>query len=205
MASSDLPVAIGPGLDFVFEAPAAALRLALATALSCFAQDEEEPSSSPLVVKAESAAAELVESTSVILEQPPLIVRGLADQIHFAMPEIGAWCDPGSERAGIVLGRPGSSQIADFVHLALPSMLIELAIARGWIGLHAAAVSMNGEAVLPIVPECIARKCPLDPVRNASRQGIGFPADTPAGRVLRNPARDEGPVPVDTGLPAACV
>ncbi len=83
-----------------------------------------------------------------LLVEPPLTVRRAGEIILFELPEITAWCDPRKGRGGIRLGAPSETDLDEFIHMVLVPMLIELALGRNWIGLHAAALSINGKGIL---------------------------------------------------------
>ncbi len=151
MSGSSLHITVGPGLAFRFDLPEKLLRR-VERFLYYFAGGEKsrevspEASPSPVRVTSDPPAEETPAST--LLEEPPLVVRRTAELTLFELPRIRAWCDTASGRAGIHVRHPSDSELDLFIGLALAPMLIELAPSRGWLGIHAAAVAIEGAGIL---------------------------------------------------------
>jgi hypothetical protein len=150
MATSSRPlqVAIGPGLAFRFSLPAPLLRR-IETFLGFFLDGDKDPEDEtrPLEIAAE-AMEEVRDGMEVVVREPPLVVRRGGSVVSFELPCIQAWCDGERGLGGVVLDRPSDRQLELFVSLALAPLLIELASARGWFGIHAAGVAIEGTGFL---------------------------------------------------------
>ncbi len=141
-----LHIPVGPGLAFRFDLPEKLLRR-VERFLDYFPDSEASPSDEPVPVTSEPPAGETPVG-GVLLEEPSLVVRRAGEVILFELPRIRAWCDGARGRAGVVLHRPSDAELDLFIGLALAPMLIELAPSRGWLGVHAAAVSIDGAGIL---------------------------------------------------------
>lgn len=151
-AEGSLRISVGPGLAFQFDLPRDLLRR-IERFLEYFAGGEDATGSDPVpAIRVSSATSkgsgEDSASGSIVLEEPPLVVRRVGDLTLFEMPGARAWCDAAGGRAGICLEQPSESELDLFVGMVLAPMLIELAAGRGWLGVHAAGVEIDGVGIL---------------------------------------------------------
>ncbi len=144
--SDGLLVSVGPGLAFCFDLADDLLRR-VERFLAYFTRPDAPPASEPIGIGSEAPPAE-VDAGDVVLEEPPLIVRRSGALTLFELPRVWAWCDAGRGRAGIQAHQAPAAELDLFVGLTLAPMLLELAPARGWLGVHAAAVAIDGTGIL---------------------------------------------------------
>ncbi len=144
--NGSLRVSVGPGLAFRFELPEPLLHR-VARFLDDFTRDDGVPAGEPVAVTSEPLDVTAPEG-SVLLEEPPLVVRRAGELVLFELPRVRAWCDGARGRAGVVLDRPADGELDLFVGLALAPMLLELAPSRGWLGVHAAGVAIDDAGIL---------------------------------------------------------
>ncbi len=137
---------IGPGLAF---------RLALPPPLAERAVEflrffvVSEPPENPLLITEDPPPGEAREADGeTLLNEPPLTVRRFGETTIFEAPGILGWCDPVQGRGGITVEQPSEWVLDHFTRLALGAMLFELSQHRGWLGIHAAAVSVEGRGIL---------------------------------------------------------
>ncbi len=142
---SSLRVTIGPGLAFRFDLPENLLRR-VERFLDYFAAGEASRDA-PVCVTSEPPAEE-APANGILLEEPPLVVRRTTELTLFELPRIRAWCHGAGGRGGIHMLHPSDSELDLFIGLALAPMLIELAMSRGWFGVHAAGVAIEGAGIL---------------------------------------------------------
>ncbi len=145
-AGGSLHLQVGPGLVFRFDLPERLLRR-VERFLGYFAGREASPADEPVRVTSAPPAAE-VPAGGALLAEPPLVVRRAGELILFELPRVKAWCDSAGGRAGIILRQPTDAELDLFIGLALAPMLIELAPSRGWLGVHAAGVAIDGAGIL---------------------------------------------------------
>ena len=157
MTPGSLLVPVGTGLTFRFERLPEPLRLRVEKYLAYFLHQPFSPGSSPIRVSAEPPGKDPSQFTTsargaavptTLLEEPPLVVRQVGNITQFEMPGILAWCSAAEARGGICLERASETDLDLFVGLALAPMLIELAISRNWLAIHAAAVTIDGIGIL---------------------------------------------------------
>ena len=144
MRDESLLVPIGEGLTFYFDRPEAHLRRCLEGYLAYFLKDPVASCASPIHVGVKPPE----ETGETLLEEPPLVVRRSERLTLFELPGIRAWCDVDAGRGGIALEGPGQSELDLFAGLVLAPMLFELAVSRGWHGIHAAGVAVGKTGVL---------------------------------------------------------
>jgi len=93
-----------------------------------------------------------------LLEQDGLVVRRSGPVTLFESPDgVSAWCDSDRGIAGIALKDPPEGAREHFVWCALASLLMELAEARGWFGLHAAGAVVAGRGLLLTGPSGVGK------------------------------------------------
>lgn len=144
--TGSLRVSVGPGLAFRFDLPESLLHR-VARFLDYFTRGEPSPADNPVPVTSEPQVVAASEG-SVLLEEPPLVVRQAGEVVLFELPRVRAWCDGARGRARVVLDRPSDAELDLFVGLALAPMLLELAPSRGWLGVHAAGVAIGDAGIL---------------------------------------------------------
>jgi hypothetical protein len=143
-----LAVALAPELGVEFRDQAPALVESIAAYLAYFLAEPPGASfdAQPLRIGAERrrrpAGAKLVAS------RDGLEVRAHEALLFFELPGVEAWCDPARGMAGIALDSEEAGALDRVVTQLLAPLLFELAGARGWLGLHAAAVAREGHGIL---------------------------------------------------------
>jgi hypothetical protein len=84
----------------------------------------------------------------VILDEAPLTAREDQGLLVLELPGIQCWCDPPRGEARLYLHDPEAIPVEHLTRWLIVAALFQLAQERGWIGLHAAAVVIDGRAVL---------------------------------------------------------
>ena len=172
IAGRPLHVSIGPGLGFRFDLPDG-LRQRVGRFLENFRKRQSQLVAEPVCVTSEPPAL-ATDGGTLLLEEPPLVVRRAGELIVFELPRIQAWCDGAHGRAGIVIQQPSDVELDLFVGLALAPMLIELAPSRGWLGVHAAGIAIGGVGILLPGPSGAGKSTIF---RGAHRAGHGVLSD----------------------------
>lgn len=142
---------VGPGLAFRFEGVAEGLADRAASFLSYFAVEALTPESAarrPLVVSSQPPPTTGPGAASVRLVEEGLEVREASGVTVFESDGAVGWCQPAQRRGGLQVKTGAPEALDRFVGLALAPLLIELADAEGWLGVHAAAVAIEGRGVL---------------------------------------------------------
>lgn len=148
LTPDDLLLEIGPDLAFRLEGAPAGFRRQVAAFLAHFVGREPGPKQPPLRITADPPPGGTEPTGEPILVEPPVVVRLAGELTFFDVPGIRGWCDPLRSRAGIVFRNPSDAALEQFACMAFAAMLFELAQGRGWLGLHAAAVSVDGRGIL---------------------------------------------------------
>ncbi len=115
----------------------------------------------------------------------PVEVRRGNGASFYEVAGLHGWCDADGSRAAIELDDPSESmccppsvpprgRLEAFTSLALVAIIFELAAGRGWLGLHAAAVSVAGRGIL-LPGASGAGKTTI--FGNAHRAGLGVLSD----------------------------
>ena len=147
MARTDLRIGVAPELVFEFENIDSKLATCVSRYLDYFVTCTTAAQASSVVIS-DSPPPCLAPLGEPILVSENLSVSQAENVVFFEFAGIVAWCDPTQSRGGICLNGASPGEVEAFTHLALAPMLIELALAKGWIGIHAAAVSWGGKGIL---------------------------------------------------------
>ncbi len=140
---------VGPGLAFRFEGLPTALEPRIRRYYRHFLRARPgSGGAAPFVVRAAPPPAAPPAERELVVSQPPLSVYRVGPLVLCELPGAVAWCDPARGAAGFALDAPSDRTLDCLVHLAFDALLFELAPARGWMGLHAAAVAPAGGGVL---------------------------------------------------------
>ena len=137
--------ALGPGFSVRFERLPEALGERIAGALAHF-RGTEASADRPVTVRLDETGR--IPEGEVVIEETPLSVQRDNGTIYFVLPGIQAWCQTARGVAGIRLHRAHESELDLFVALVLAPLLVELGVSQGWIGIHAASVSVEGTGLL---------------------------------------------------------
>ena len=174
LAPEDLRLEIGPGLAFQLEGVPAAFAQRVGEFLKHFVCSQPRCAQPPLRITAEPPPDGTEPAGEPILVEPPVVVRQTGDLTFFDVPGVRGWCDPLRVRAGIVLDQASATEIEQFTRMAFAAMLFELAPSRGWLGLHAAAVAVDGRGILLPGPSGAGKSTIF---RRAHRSGLGVLSD----------------------------
>ncbi|MCP4660440.1 MAG: hypothetical protein GY856_33985 [bacterium] len=174
LTPDDLLLEVGPGLAFRLEGVPAAFGRRVGEFLTHFVCREPRLSQPPLRITAAPPPDGTEPAGEPILVEPPVVVRQTGDLTFFDVPGVRGWCDPLRARAGIVFRSPSDSALEQFARMAFAAMLFELAQGRGWLGLHAAAVSVDGRGIL-LPAASGAGKSTI--FHHAHRSGLGVLSD----------------------------
>ena len=110
----------------------------------------------------------------VVIDEPTLVVRQSGPRLSFSSIGGAGWCDPESGRGELTCDEMSPGAAARFVARPLVAMFFQLAAARGWHGLHAAAIVVGGTAV--VLPG--SSGCGKTTLSLAARDsGLGFLSD----------------------------
>lgn len=173
MSAGPLRVPVGPGLLFSFDAVPAPFRRRFEEFLAYFLRDRPSPCYPPIHIRAEPRPPPL-PAGPVLLEEPPLAVRRAGGLTVFELPGILAWCDVAAARGGLAAEEPGGRGPDLFAGLALAPMLVELALSRGWLGVHAAGVAVGGAGILLPGPSGAGKSTIF---ADAQKAGLGVLSD----------------------------
>jgi hypothetical protein len=88
-----------------------------------------------------------LEGTEVLAE-PPLIIRENETQTIYEVPGALAWYDDANQTAGISILDPENLAIEHLTRWVLIALMFQLALSRGWLGLHAAGIVTGGRAIV---------------------------------------------------------
>jgi len=115
-----------------------------------FTHHVRDEGGSAALVRISVAQQPLPEWSAAIpdLDEPSLRAWARGGELLFALDGIGCLCRPASGVAQLLVQDLEAIPLAQFAGWFLVSVLFALAPPRGWIGLHAAAVEMNGRAVV---------------------------------------------------------
>jgi len=83
-----------------------------------------------------------------VLEQGELRIQRSGELVLFSLPGATAWCVAAHGRGGILLADTAPGALDALTGLVIGPLLIELAVARGWLGLKAAAIAWRDRGVL---------------------------------------------------------
>lgn len=164
---------IVPGLTVRFEALAEGLDTAISNYLGGF-DGSGPPGGGHVLRVAADPPPVAAEPPRTLVRNHGLSVRTGGDVTIFEMEGIVGWCRSGAGRGGIFVQTPSASVVREFVGLALAPLLIELAEPRGCLGLHAAAVAVDGLGIL-LPGHSGAGKSTI--FRNCFRAGLGVLSD----------------------------
>jgi hypothetical protein len=173
--AAKLRLEIGPGLAFQLDHLPERLVSRVADYLSYYIGRSGSRTSQSLRIDAEPPPPDTAPPPGPpLLTEPPLTVRRAGEITFFELPEILSWCDPRGGHGGIRLNAPSDRDLDEFIYLALVPMIIELALGRNWIGLHAAALSFDGKGILLPGPSGAGKSTIF---RKAHRLGCGVLSD----------------------------
>ncbi|MCG6963855.1 MAG: hypothetical protein LJE95_11365 [Acidobacteria bacterium] len=91
---------------------------------------------------------ELPSGGELVLEQDELRIQRSEELVQFSLQGATAWCDTAHGRGGLLLTDSEPGVLDALTGLVLDPLLMELAVGRGWLGLHAAGVAWGGRGVL---------------------------------------------------------
>lgn len=147
MNRETLLVEFGRNLAFRFDQFPARLTAPLKDILGAFVVDQTD--APPLIISASGGSGCIKGSEArLITTRDGVRVYSEDPVIHFESPGIRAWCNTQTETAGLELIDAAPEDAQHFIAIALMSIIFELAVTRGWLGMHAAAVAVDGKAVL---------------------------------------------------------
>ena len=117
--------------------------------LSYHQSDSTNLASGQTLTIAHHEPAELshLDATEVLVE-PPLIVRENETQTIYEVPGALAWYDDARQKAGISILDPENLAIEHLTRWVLIALMFQLAMNRGWLGLHAAGIVTGGRAIV---------------------------------------------------------
>jgi hypothetical protein len=136
-----------PDLAVAVQAPAPALEALLRRYFRPQVVEQDQAPDGALQLTPEPPPAVARAGDPLLCEWGVTLRRGRGLTLLEA-PGVTGWCEAAAGRGGIYLGSPAPSALETFVAVALASLLFELASARGWLGLHAAAIAPAGRGVL---------------------------------------------------------
>ncbi len=139
---------IGEDLVFQFAELPSGLQDRIAERFRHYLQRPAVSSPSPLLISTALPPANPSAPESLVALRPPLRVQRQGRILLYQVRGVTGWCDPQTGRGGIHVGAAEPSALDSFAAMAIPSMLFELAANRGWLGVHAAAIVMNGRGIL---------------------------------------------------------
>ncbi len=170
MTRASLVVPIGSGLVFRFDPLPRPLHQRIEAFLAYFIHGAVAASGLPVEVSVGARAAAPLPRGRTVVEEPPLTVRQAGDQIFFELPRVLAWCDVTEGRGGLCLESPSDGELDLFIGLALVPMLIELGASRGWFGIHAAGVAVDGFGILLPGPSGVGKSTIFGNVHRAGHE-----------------------------------
>jgi len=136
------------GADLAFTLRDVPGELADAVRSYCAHYLRDQPAAGAVLIRGGLAPPGRTGSGEPVLDEPPLVIRRAAGCLLFELPGLRAWCDAAVGQAGLVVEGADPFVLTVFATRAVPLLLFELGLSRGWVGLHAAAVSPRGGAVL---------------------------------------------------------
>ncbi len=135
---------VAPGLEFCFDDLPGAYAREFARYLQVAAGSHDAGATSPLRVgSGQPPPAE----TGTELDLEGVRIRRGPGLVIFDWRGTTAWVDAAQERAGLRV-RDATESPRELTHRVLAPLLMELAVARGFYGAHAAAIAHEGRAVL---------------------------------------------------------
>lgn len=169
-----MQLAIGEDLVFHLEGLPSTLMDRVVKRFDYFLNRRVDSTIPPLRISTALPPADSLTPVSSIASIPPLTVRRQGRLLLYEVREVVGWCDLETSRAGIQVGSAEPMALEGFVAMALPSMLFELAVRRGWLGIHAAAVVVAGQGILLPGPSGVGKSTLFE---NAHQRGFGVLSD----------------------------
>lgn len=174
MNDEPLLVPVGPGLAFRFDQMPCRLRTRIQDFLAYLCGKPATDLEAPIRIETTTRLPSAEPAGKKILSESDLSVYQAADQLVFELPSLQACCDIDEGQAEIYLNAPSDEAIDGFSSLVLAPMLIELAAARGWLGVHAAALAIEGYGLLLPGPSGVGKSTIF---RSASKAGLQVLSD----------------------------
>ena len=145
---SDLLLRVGRDLAFELIGLPDRLAAPIRDFFAYYLRPGEELTAPALRITGTPPSRENLGTVSVIVDEPPLRVGQAGSRLVVEGPGIAGWCDPLQGVGGICLEAPEHPVEGYLVNSVVVALLVQLAVARGWNGLHAAAVVCGGRAIV---------------------------------------------------------
>lgn len=148
MSQETLLVEFGPGLAFRFERLPDSIAGPLRDVFGGSAVERLEQS--PLIIRHDPAACgdQTGQPGTLITIRDGISAYQNDATIYLESPGIRAWCNTTTQEAGLYLTARDQAVRKPIAILTLLSIVGELALTCGWYCMHAAAVAIDGKAVL---------------------------------------------------------
>ena len=149
----------------------------------------------------------------VVLSEGPVQIWRAGAVVGLESLGATGWCDPGRGVGGLIVRSSEPHTVEAVAALMAAPLLMELAAARGWLGLHAAGVAWEGRGVLLPAPSGGGKSTIF---RNAAAAGLDVLSDdliwleeTPEGFRMwpfpRGAPAEAAPDPTAADVPVAAI
>lgn len=106
------------------------------------------PDSAPTVTLTVAAPPTDLGCLEIVATAGPVTISRRGSVLVLAVDGACAWHDADADRAGIDLDGDGGPDLEALASIALTGLFSELAVTRGWLAIHAAAIAAHGHGLL---------------------------------------------------------
>ncbi len=173
-AASPLRLLVGGELGCRFESLPPAVERRLRAFFAGLVYNSRSDARDELVVAGDAPPPDDGAGRVVLISEAPVQVWRAGSLVGFEVPGATGWCDPEQGRGGLRVRSSDPHLLEVVAGLIAAPLLMELAVGRGWLGLHAAGVAWEGRGVLLPAPSGSGKSTIF---RNAAARGLDVLSD----------------------------